>query len=124
MSAKAKKERTIVIRCIAYPGSKEGKHGYYAVCIDLNLVIWRAKPRAAMESMNEAVVGYLETVAEISKQGGDWKALVPRPAPFWPYKVLYHLFALRRALPKLGPRQESYIFEGPAELPGGTPIMA
>jgi hypothetical protein len=93
--------RELVFRCIAYPHTLESVPGYYAQCIDLDLMVWRPTFQDARHELGEQIRGYIESIH--SKQ--DFENLVPRKAPFWPYRVRYHLAAaLRQAIPR--PRLE------------------
>jgi hypothetical protein len=102
---------------LAYPGRNDGKLGYYAICIDLNLVTWRPTIGGASESLMDAVRGYLETVSKLSEEGTDWRELVPRPAPFWPHRALYHFLALLRAIPRIWRWFDSLLFEQSVDMP-------
>jgi hypothetical protein len=77
--------RELVLRCYAWKSGDE----YYAECIDLNLVVSRPTLAQAILSLNDAIVGYLETVLE----KGWLDEMVPRPSP-WLSRVRYHLYAL------------------------------
>jgi hypothetical protein len=88
----------LVLRCYAYSADNGGKHGFYAVCIDLNLFTWRPTLRQAKKSLHDAIRGYLETVSELARDENltpsELRKRVLRPAPFWPYKARYYAFGL------------------------------
>lgn len=88
--------RKIEFRCFAYPGENNGRSGYYAVCIDLTLVTWRPTISSAKSSLNSAIEGYFETVFSpnypVTRE--EFRKLIHRPAPFWPYKFRYHFGGL------------------------------
>jgi hypothetical protein len=92
------KQRDFVLRCLAYPGLNGDERGYYAVCIDVNLFTWRPSLKEAKTSLNDAIKGYLETVADLSKgealSNREIRNRIMRPAAFWPHKVRYYAFSL------------------------------
>ena len=123
MSSKEKRVN-FSVRCFGYPGTNDGNPGYYAVCVDLNLVTWRSTPQEAKKSLEDAIGGYLETVAKLSEQGVDWRTLIPRPAPLWPYRVMYRFVALRKVFSRTPRqqnlrRQDQYLFDETVDLPSG-----
>ena len=91
-SRKPKLPKEIVLRCVVYPHQANGKIEYTAECIDLDIIVRGSTPRQAFQSLQEAVIGYLQVV-----QKGDHTGLIPRPSP-WPHRAKYHLFALRAAI--------------------------
>jgi hypothetical protein len=107
----------IVLRCLAYPGKVEDKDGYFAVCIDLNLVTWRPRLPDAEKSLFDAIQGYLETVTELVKEDKDLHGLLPRPAAFWPHRAMYHYAAFMSALPRFGKHKDSILFDKPVDFP-------
>src|SRR5262249_28217870 len=108
------------VRCLAYPKVIEGQQGFLAVCIDLNLVTWRPTLTDAKRSWEEALVGYLETVAKLANEGEDYHSLLHRPAPFWAYRAMYYFFVLKRLFsrrPYKGGlrKQDQYLFDEPVD---------
>lgn len=86
------KEQKIALRCFAYPGKNEGQQGYYAVCIDLNLHTWRPTAKEARNSLNDAILGYIETAVELSENEEAFKTMLQRPAPLFPYRTKYYYY--------------------------------
>lgn len=88
----------LVLRCIAYPGKNSGRQGFYAICIDVNLFTWRPTLKEAKRSLEQAIGGYLETVADLAKEEKLTKKEVVkrvlRPSPFWPHKAGYYAYRL------------------------------
>jgi len=114
------KEEQFVVRCFAYPGKKEGKQGVFAVCIDLSLVTWRPTLPEAKKSLDEAVDGYFETLLEVIEKGDNVRDLVLRPAPFWPYRLRYHLLAIERVFQKPRMHSDSMLFEDSINIPSSA----
>jgi len=89
---------TLVLRCYAYSAENGGRKGFYAVCIDLNLFTWRQTSKQAIESLHDAIRGYLDTVTELAKDENltpsELRKRVLRPAPFWPYRFTYYTSGL------------------------------
>jgi len=102
-------EDRIVLRCIVYPGENEGQRGYFAQCIDLDLLVWRPREDAAMEALEEQIKGYLNAATDL----GKFASLVPRPAPFFPDRLQYHAVALAKAIPRLWRRFPYSLYERP-----------
>lgn len=89
------KENQIVLRCVAFEGKNAGNTGFYAYCIDLSISTWRPNLQAARQSLNDAVCGYIETVAKnaTKEQLSDFeifKRLVIKKAPLFPYRAMYY----------------------------------
>ncbi len=81
--------KDLVFRCVVYPNKPEE---YTAECIDLDIMVRRATPHAAMHELEEAVTGYLNVAFK-----GDVEGLVPRPSPL-SHRARYHVYALRAGL--------------------------
>jgi hypothetical protein len=81
--------RGIRLRCFAYR-NRAGE--FEAECIDLNLFIKAKSMNKAVNSLNDAIQGYLEVAL-----GGDVTGLVPRPSPL-PRRLFYHWVSLRLRL--------------------------
>lgn len=91
----------LTFRCYAYPGNNAGADGYFAECIDANLMVWRPDLVSAVEQVNEALQGFLEASASVSGSHDEFHELIDRPSPFWPSKARYHVIALTLALPRV-----------------------
>jgi predicted RNase H-like HicB family nuclease len=62
------------LRCYAY----RDKDGYYAVCLDLLLIVRRDTIDEAINELQRVITGYLE---DAYVEGGWDEDLLPRPAP-------------------------------------------
>jgi len=80
-------QKVIVLRCYAYRRWRDG--AFYAECIDLDIAVVRDSMKAAVEALNDAVIGHVEAAAE----QGWLNDLVPRPSPF-PKRAQYHLLMI------------------------------
>jgi hypothetical protein len=93
-------------RCYAYPATNAERRGYYAICIDLNLYTWRPTMEEAQESLNDAILGYFETVIELARDEElTYEQLakrILRPAPFFPHRARYYAQRLRDSLSRDG----------------------
>jgi hypothetical protein len=92
-------KKKLALRCFAYPGVIEGQKGFYAVCIDLNLITWRPTLKEAKRSLDDAVVGYMDTVVDVIKDEEFSSAnkvvkRILRRAPFFPYQLQYYYYKL------------------------------
>ena len=108
-------KKKLILRCVVYPGTNEGKKGYYAICIDVNLFTWRPTLKEATHSLNDAIVGYLDTVADLTQEE-KVKVQILRPAPFWPHKARYYLYSLLDRVLK----DDHTTYEEPVSLPLGA----
>lgn len=92
------KEQKIALRCFAYPGNNGGQPGYYAVCIDLNLHTWRPTAKEARRSLNDAIIGYVETALDLSKDEEitlkQFEKLLHRPSPLFPFRLKYYYYRI------------------------------
>jgi hypothetical protein len=83
-------------RCYAYPATNGGKSGYYAICIDLNLITWRTTSEEARASLNDAIYGYFETVMELAQDEEltyqQLEKRIYRSAPFFPHRARYYAY--------------------------------
>lgn len=84
-----------VLRCVAFP---DGRGQYAAECIDLDIMVSGPTLDDALESLKQAVHGYLCVAYE-----GELDGLVPRPAPLG-HRARYHWYLLR-ALMAVGLRR-------------------
>ena len=91
-------EHELVFRCVAFPGSNDGNRGYYAECIDANILVWRPTQHEAVHQMNEALYGFLEAAAKASESHDEFHELIDRPSPLG-NKARYHGIALLLAIP-------------------------
>ena len=87
-SAKQLPPDGLVLRCVVFQNKQ---NEYSAECIDLDLLVYGKTPHEALQSLREAIRGYI-TVAF----NGDPAGLVPRPSPF-SHRARYHYYALRAA---------------------------
>ena len=55
---------------------RQGHNLYVAECVDLNLMVKAKRMNKAIESLNDAIAGYLSVVCQ-----GDTKGLIPRKSP-------------------------------------------
>lgn len=94
------KEQKMTFRCFAYPGENNGEQGYYAVCIDLNLHTWRPVAKDARRSLNDAILGYIETAVEVSENEHEFNKMLQRPAPLFPYQIKYYYYLLVKKMVK------------------------
>ena len=83
------KSKPLVFRCLVFQ-NRLGE--YTAECIDLNLIARGETPRAAFESLQTAMVGYLTVAFQ-----GNSDGLVPRPSPL-DHRIRYHAYALAAAV--------------------------
>jgi len=73
-----------IFRCYAY----RNKDGYYAICLDLLLIVRRDNLDEAVSELREVIIGYLESIMAHD----DGKAnLIPRPAPLGDWLRYYWL---------------------------------
>lgn len=114
------KKLQLVLRCIAYPATNGGQEGYYAICIDLNLFTWRSTHKEAVQSLNQAIKGYLDTVTDLAKDEEltlrELEGRIIRPSPFFPHKARYYLYRLLTTLIKNG-RNGQTTYKEPVSLP-------
>lgn len=116
--ANSNESKIIVLRCYGRPGKNNDIEGYYAVCIDLNLVTWRTSPSEAHKSLIEAIEGYIETISEVAESFQEFESLLNRPAPFVPYGATYHLIALRSAFSRNDSNKyRPSLYDNPVEVP-------
>ncbi|MFQ6014052.1 MAG: hypothetical protein ACE5NP_01240 [Anaerolineae bacterium] len=84
--------KSYTFRCYAY------RHGewWYADCLDLMLLVKRQTLQAAMQTLEDQVILYLESVFE----RGDEDEAIPRPAPLsnWLHFRKHQLIYLVRSL--------------------------
>lgn len=118
---KSNRRQVMVLHCMAYPSLNDDRQGYAAVCIDLSLVTWRPTKREAKQSLHEAIHGYLETISEFAarEDPSEWKHLLYRPMPFWPYWITYYLFYVLNQLPRIpkaGSRTQVFTRQVPTPL--------
>lgn len=109
--------KVYALRCFGYSGKSDGKNGHYAVCIDLGLVTWRPSILEAKESLDDAIRGYLDTVIKLVKEGQDVGDLFPRPAPFFPYRLHYHLVFLLLAVFGRRILRDPVVYDSPIDCP-------
>ncbi len=83
------KPSDLILRCYGYE-RKDGS--WYAVCIDLNLDAEGRSFDDVKRSMNQAILGYLETVAEVKDQP-SLIHLIRRPAPLKD-RLFYHCLTI------------------------------
>lgn len=86
-SVKQGQLKSLVLRGVVFKNGRE----YTAECIDLDILVYGKTPHEALQSLRDAVAGYLAIALS-----GDHAGLVPRPAPF-SHRARYHLYALRAA---------------------------
>lgn len=103
----SRSEDVLVLRCLAYPKSQRNEPGYLAQCIDLDLTVWRPDLEESVDALNEQIVGYFDSI----QTKNEFEQLVPRPAPFFPYRARYYSFVLLGAIPVLLSRLSSTIYE-------------
>ena len=84
-------QRHYTLRAFAY---KQDTNLFVAECIDLNLMVKAKSMQQAVDSLYEAVTGYLTVACE-----GDTKGLIPRRSPV-ARRFLYHWLRLRIQLAK------------------------
>ena len=82
------KLESFTLRCFVYP--QKGR--YVAECIDLDLMAKADSPTRALDSLKEALFGYLQTVLE-----GDKEGLLPRRSPL-SHRLRYQYYCLLAAL--------------------------
>lgn len=100
-------EDIVVVRCVAFPSRSEGKPGYLAQCIDLDLAVWRPTLEQAKEQLEEQIIGYAETI----ESEEEFNQLIPRQAPLIPDRARYHMIAFSFALPKIWQRFSASMFD-------------
>ena len=89
----------LLLRAIAFPDGG----GYLAECIDLNLMVRRESMEEATQSLESAIAGYFQTVADDPSarseltHSGRVRGLVPRPSPLI-RRFNYHFHCLLAAL--------------------------
>lgn len=93
-------EHVLTFRCLAYPGRSGDRDGYFAECIDANLMVWRPDLDVAVRQMNDALEGFIEATAALSTSHDEFHTLVNRPSPFWPSRARYLWVALKQGLPR------------------------
>jgi hypothetical protein len=74
------------LRCFAY---QQKSNLFVAECIDLDLMVKAKSMHGAIESLNDAIAGYLAVA-----YAGDVKGLIPRPAPL-DRRLLYYWSAVQ-----------------------------
>ena len=79
----------LVLRCFMW-SSAPGV--YYAECVDLNLAVRADTPERTMQSLHDAIVGYLQAALN-----GNPDGLIPRPSPL-SHRLRYRLFCLLAAV--------------------------
>lgn len=100
-----KDESSVRLRCCAYQGENNGRNGYYAICLDLSLSTWRPTLESAKTSLNNAIIGYIESVVNTEPDicADNFEKLILRPAPFFPFWAKYYIlkiFSSGRQKPK------------------------
>lgn len=91
------KPTDLILRCYGYR-RKDGT--WYAVCIDLNLDAEGSSVKDVKRSLNYAIHGYFDTIAEI-ENGESLAHLIRRPAPLKErvfYQVIRLAHSVRRAV--------------------------
>ena len=73
-----------VFRCYAY----RDKDGYYAICLDLLLIVRRDNLDEAVSELREVIIGYLESIMAHDDGSAN---LIPRPAPLGDWLRYYWL---------------------------------
>jgi len=90
--------------------------GYYAVCLDLNLIDKRDTLEEAIAALDENIGGYLEAV-----RSNDWEQeLIPRPVPRREWLHFYCLFFLNAVLTLVGKRLEGFMTYSRKEIVDGS----
>lgn len=85
--------RSLTLRCLAYRDSIS----YVAECLDLNLLVRRESAEQAMQSLEEAIRGYLLSVLDTKQdlqrfvKTGSIDGLLPRPSPL-SHRIRYHMY--------------------------------
>ena len=80
------------LRCIAF---QESHNLYVAECIDLNLLVKAKSMKQAIESLHEAISGYLAVACD-----GDMAGLIPRPSPL-KRRIRYHAIEMQSRIARL-----------------------
>lgn len=91
------KPADLILRCYGYR-RKDGT--WYAVCIDLNLDAEGQSVKDIKRSLNHAIHGYLETIAEVN-DGDSFVHLIRRPSPLKDrilYQAIRLVHSVRRAV--------------------------
>ena len=83
------KGSAIKLRCIVY---QQAPNCFVGECIDLDILVKGKTPERAIESLKDAVSGYLKVACN-----GDTKGLVPRPSPL-SHRVRYHWYRLLKSV--------------------------
>jgi hypothetical protein len=98
-SAKRSPRHRVTLRSIITPSNGS----YLAECVDLNLIVQRPTPEEAAESLESAMIGYIQSVLD-NKQAkvelsetGQVAGLLPRKSPL-KRRVRYHAYCLLAAL--------------------------
>jgi|SRR5690242_2562310 len=107
----AQKTKRVVLRCYAYAGKNNEQEGWYAACIDLGIVTWRPTLQEAKKSLNDAMIGYVQSVNNLIREGKDTEHLIPRRAPFWPYYFGYYVARVINFVPNLNHALRSISFK-------------
>jgi hypothetical protein len=103
-ASSSSRSEAYTLRAFAY---KQSHNLYVAECIDLNLMVKAKSMHQAVESLHNAVLGYLEVACN-----GDTKGLIPRRSPV-ARLLRYHWIKLKvsladspkeRELPQNAPR--------------------
>jgi len=116
----------ITLRAMVFPENGS----YVAECIDLNLLVKRATPEEAAKSLEQAIIGYIETVLQDSSAmealnaTGNVAGLLPRKSALT-RRIRYHCYCLVAAV--IGNRRDFQLkdytsfqaFEDGAVLPPG-----
>ena len=101
-----------IFRCYTYQDSG----GYYAVCLDLNLIDRRDTLEEAIAALDENIVGYLEAI-----RSNNWEQeLIPRPVSRREWLHFYRLSFLNAILTLLGKRLEGFMAYGRKEIVDGS----
>ena len=91
-------------RCYA----KRVEDRWVAHCVDLSLTVTAPTLDEAMASLDEAILGYLESVFDTEDTQSIF-SLVPRPSP-WTIRLEYHWVSLLLAVQKLFRKPPQTVF--------------
>ena len=85
--------KDLILRCIAYETSR---NTWIAKCIDFCLVVEEESFAASRKSLEEAILGYLDTVYD-TEDYESIPALLQRKSPLWD-RVLFNTFLVHSRL--------------------------
>lgn len=111
------KGENLVLRCFGFRGTNKGRKGFYAACLDVGVVTFRPTLEEAKKSLDDAVIGYIESAYEISDSKDEFLNLLNRPLPFYPWFLKFNILSAVSVFKPKPQKNDSVLFEKSIPVP-------